>query len=521
MDVVNDFESLATARLLDFFGSGTRWYRSLWNPGLILSLREILEASHAVQTSILSESALTFAVSSVLRTAPFDSGVGDRTRLKALQEALSTKLRFGGLDYLAAKQLTEEIESKYLSHWAAHLMKPSNPNPERVARAIAAHLLDLGFNSDYLHRWWTYRLHYEQPRRSLHEIIMEAHALASTPLRPFTVLVAFESVPPRKFGRPGGWTDAPAVSQWLQANGFDNSGVRQRGGVLLQVEARDGRAAADAAAEEVENLAARARVATANELRYLPQVWVAGEPAPYSIGQRSRGLNVGALIRENVVYTKAGTEEAVDAAFEMLAPLQASSPIAAIAAGWAAVEALLSEPNDRGGAADRLASIVACSLPRAELTVLSYVLEKQDADMAAALANITENRDRAAVVARAILAGQPLSLTGWADKAALWRMMRLLHRPGEVLEDIRSYATATFRRLYRQRNLVLHGGRTNPVALRACLRTAAPLVGAGMDRIAHSYYVNKRHPLATAAQARIAITTIAGQDPLHCVDLLS
>jgi hypothetical protein len=41
------------------------------------------------------------------------------------------------------------------------------------------------------------------------------------------------------------------------------------------------------------------------------------------------------------------------------------------------------------------------------------------------------------------------------------------------------------RRLYRQRNLVLHWGRMNAVGLRAALRTAAPLVGAGMDRIAH------------------------------------
>jgi hypothetical protein len=41
-----------------------------------------------------------------------------------------------------------------------------------------------------------------------------------------------------------------------------------------------------------------------------------------------------------------------------------------------------------------------------------------------------------------------------------------------------------------------------------------------MDRIAHGYYVNKMLPLATAAQARIALTTIAGRNPIDCADLL-
>ena len=31
--------------LLDLFGRGTPWHRTLWNPGLILSLRELLEPS--------------------------------------------------------------------------------------------------------------------------------------------------------------------------------------------------------------------------------------------------------------------------------------------------------------------------------------------------------------------------------------------------------------------------------------------------------------------------------------------
>jgi hypothetical protein len=249
-------------------------------------------------------------------------------------------------------------------------------------------------------------------------------------------------------------------------------------------------------------------------------VWVAGESSPYTIREHARGVSIGALIREDVVYNKLRGEESMDAAFEMLAPLQGSSPIAAIASGWAAIEALLSEPNDRGGAADRLASIVACSYPRAELTALSYILAREDVAMKAVLTDVSENRDRARLVAEAITQGQPFTLRDWSDRAAIRRVAHVLRRPNEMLNDIQTYVAVAFRRLYRQRNLVLHGGKTNAVALRACLRTASPLVGAGMDRIAHGYYVNKTTPLALAAQARTSLIRVDASEPMRTVDLL-
>ena len=52
--------------------------------------------------------------------------------------------------------------------------------------------------------------------------------------------------------------------------------------------------------------------------------------------------------------------------------------------------------------------------------------------------------------------------------------------PNSFLRDVESHVTVGFRRLYRQRNLVIHWGKTDAVALNATLRTAAPLVGAGM-----------------------------------------
>lgn len=522
MNPVNAWESLTGARLLDFVGARTPWPRTLWNPGLVLGLREILEASEAAQTNVLSNEALSFTVNAAKHAARVDMGLGSRTQLAALQTALVSTLQPHSVDYFAVEQLAEHIQREYLANWAAAIRATPAipPTPERVARAVSAHLLDLGFNSDFLHRWWTYRLRYENPRRPISDLIDEAHALACEQPRTLEVLVAFDSFPPSTSGRPAGWIDNAAVATWLSAHQFSTAGVKQNGGIVLDINARDPDAAAYLAAETIENLAARARIATSgtnSELRRLPMVWVAGEQQPKTIGTRSRPLNVRALIREGVVYQHTTGDETINAAFEMLGPLHDGSPIAAIAGGWGAIEALLAD-GERGSAADRLAMIVTCSYPRAELTSLSYALERDDAAMHAALQGMTVNRDRAILVANAINAGQALVLTRPSDQAALQRMAAVLARPAPALADIQSYVTGTFRRLYRQRNLVLHGGKTNAVALRASLRTAAPLVGAGFDRIAHAHYVSQLQPKAIAAHARIALQTI--NDHTGCATLL-
>ena len=78
----------------------------------------------------------------------------------------------------------------------------------------------------------------------------------------------------------------------------------------------------------------------------------------------------------------------------------------------------------------------------------------------------------------------------------------------------------SLRRLYRQRNIVLHGGSTQSVALNATLRTAAPLVGAGLDRLTHAYLVDGVLPLALAAKAELRLGLVGARDAPSVTDLL-
>jgi hypothetical protein len=351
-------------------------------------------------------------------------------------------------------------------------------------------------------------------------MLNEVHALARQPAQNYQVLVVLMSSPRTKAGYPKAWLDSAKVSHWLKEHGFDVSGLRPSGGLVLSIEARDPEAASQAAGEAVDSLLARTSVGTGEKVEAAAKAWVAGEKDPLPITRWLRGVRVRALYRENQIFSVSRQNTILDAAIELHSHLESSSPSAAVAGGWAAIEALLSEPNDRGGAAERLAALVACSFPRAELTALSYVLAKDDPALGAALAGVKENRDRSVVVAQAIHSGGALQLARASDRAAAERMRKLLQQPKKTLDDIKAHAADAFLRLYRQRNLVLHWGKTDAVALRASLRTAAPLVGAGMDRIAHGWYAEEKPPIELAARARVSLATVQANNVEACVSLL-
>lgn len=88
-------------------------------------------------------------------------------------------------------------------------------------------------------------------------------------------------------------------------------------------------------------------------------------------------------------------------------PLASGAPATAVASGWAAFEALLSEPGNHAVVADRMGAIAACSFPRTELTVLSYQAAKADTALSTQLDACQTNRDRSEMIADEIT-NQPL-----------------------------------------------------------------------------------------------------------------
>jgi hypothetical protein len=63
-------------------------------------------------------------------------------------------------------------------------------------------------------------------------------------------------------------------------------------------------------------------------------------------------------------------------------------------------------------------------------------------------------------------------------------------------------------------------GILGPLAHIQASLPASKLVGAGMDRIAHAWYVNNVRPIELAARSKSAILLVPENDPLATVNLL-
>jgi hypothetical protein len=507
------------ARLRDFFAPDTHWQRRLWNLGLVLRLRELIEASEAVRARALSQESLSWFADRVRRHVPLDPGAGSQQQRTALMECLKGDLAAESVPFLMLKQYLADIEANYLQRWADALANASPPGKERAARAIAAHLLDAGFGLAHLSQWLD-ELLLAEPETTAVEITAAAQVLLASPQKKFEALLLFDVEPSRRATRPTEWIGSRDAAEWLRGNGFGNVKVRQRGGLRLEVEAVDRDAALQATADIADRFTARVAVGTSSTFSFHPDVFLAGIGSFSRVRPRRR-VRVHALARADRVY-ELGVPGPIDSALELMSHLDVGPPAVAVAAGWSAVEALLTGPGDKTNvvAADRLAALVACSWARAELTDLAWArIRQQDDSLSRELAALSTNREKAARIATEIASGAHLDLND-SDAAAARRVGDALHDPRRVLTDIRAHATDAFRRLYRVRNVVLHSARTESVALSSTLRTVPPLAGAGMDRVAHAYLVSELRPLELVARAEVELARSGAVSAPKLTDLL-
>lgn len=388
--------------------------------------------------------------------------------------------------------------------------------------------MDAGFSSDYLHRWWTYYGKYAPGFTEIADLIEEAVLLARRPTVRYTVLVPLVSSPPLPGSAGSGapdsenWLDATATSEWLTQWVPAAKPPRQSGALVVDIDARDVPAAVAKAVTLISRLEARFRVGARRQLEFSKELFVIGEDQPLPYALAPRRVEVHALQKTSAIFDLNLAAE-VDPALELLEPLDLGTPAAAVAGSWAAIEALFVGPGDgrdRVAAATRMARIVACSYIRAELTSLAnaYPAESSDA-LASKIHQTAENIDKARIFEDAIKGGAVSSFTRTRHRLALQRMQALVSQPAEILPKIVSQLEDAFRRLYRQRNLVVHAGDLTSIALAGTLRTTAPLVGAGIDRIVHASAVGGSSPLQVAATAEVNLERVVDGDT-RLVELL-
>jgi hypothetical protein len=374
----------------------------------------------------------------------------------------------------------------------------------------------------------TWLAHHDQAEHDAASIVAQARKLEGRPLRRFQVLVLLLSPYPASVSQPPELLLRDDIASWIASRRATEllNGVGYQAGLLLRLAAHDRHAAAERAGEIADALVARAAVGTRSRLVVHPEAYVRPDRDRLLPLRRRRRVDVRALERQDrlVDDLTAIASGPIDAALQLLAHLDQGPPEAAATSGWSAIESLLTAPGDAGGnviAAARLATLVTCAWPRAELTTLAHRrINAVDDELTEKLNAAETNRDKSDLIAAEIRAGNWLRLEDRSDECAIRRLERLFKDPAGTLSSIQAYSESALRRLYRQRNLVAHGARTSAVALRPSLRTVAPLVGAGMDRIVHAYLVDDVAPLDLAARAELELQRAGSADAADVTALL-
>ena len=183
------------ARLLDFTGDTTPWQRRLWSLGTALALREVYEAGPWVDAQVLSPAALQWLCRDLERLAGDDAGLGAPELRRQLREVLRADLSEHSRHRRRLRELIALINESYVLRWTAAVDASQALSSERLARAVAAHLLDCGYSMGFLHRTVSRLIAAEA---TVGDFLAQADQLASASPREFEVLVPFHSMPQRQ-----------------------------------------------------------------------------------------------------------------------------------------------------------------------------------------------------------------------------------------------------------------------------------------------------------------------------------
>ena len=153
---------------------------------------------------------------------------------------------------------------------------------------------------------------------------------------------------------------------------------------------------------------------------------------------------------------------------------------------------------------------------------MTYAYEDQADDaLSRQLRSARSNLERCELMGAAIQNNESLEFDNPSDRAAVERIRGIIAEPQAVLNRVVGYVEEALLRLYRQRNMVLHAGKTDSVAMSSALRTAPPLVGAGFDRLVHdALTIGDSDPLRLVARARIELSMCGKEGGSSIWDLL-
>jgi hypothetical protein len=516
--------------------SRTPWHRGLWQPGTVVLLDEVVEAVLGTWNgSLTSDEAMKDVIRAAIEQVRRDPGVGDISVRDALNSLLNSLLPSGNTRSKPTAELQQSLErtiafiercrTGYFLRWIEH-ERDGGVTAEEVeltARLLVAHLFDEGFHRNHVHGW----LMAADKRSDLSAVLSKAREMLLQPPREYEFMVGLTRAPAEvreSFGDL--WLDSETYTdRFRAAANFRRRPVPREGAgaVNWKTEARDPHAAMYELLEWQQKLLARVQLGfgQAEKVEFEADVIDIATNRVRTPLEDLRSIRLPSIQRNRLFIGGDESDQQLDGAIALLAAQSGEVRGASIASVWAAAEGVLGRPGGKGtDVADRLADIVTCSFPRAEIGELARTwLDNNEGELADALRD-QASADQARIMSAHLTTHGDPGFELASDKAAVKRYVQLASQPEAVLKRVRSYYSGVFRRLYYQRNFIMHAAKFDSVTLGVSVRTAPALVAAALDRV-----VNAQHgkmpvpPLTLAARAENELNMV-GKTGAHPIYLL-
>ncbi len=514
------------ARMTELISTQTPWHRRLWRTSTLELAAELLDES--VRPGV-RKAAIEDQRKYLMHSLRTDLGIKDRgssvqTELGRFSPGITPESH----DWIVVNVHVDTMRQSYLQNWAEVFEAPRNvvgpKDLDGAVRRITAHILGSGMHKNSLFSWLA-ALESNPAVVTVSDFLREAHRRLIRPERNYTFCVPVESGINFTHSTPVGWMDAAQTAAWIGTNVSSAPSVRQHGSFLLSVQALDVNTAAERARTRLDTLAAKFKLGTSAPIVLSSTMWSKDKGSSYPTRATNRLVSVKSFERLGRLHDFEEPQY-LSNVLVLAQPLQTGAPHIAIVSGWAAIESMLVGPSDENDSvgASRFALIVAVSMIRAELTRLALkYAESHEDTFADELSACAENIDRARLIVMRLSEAPDSMMKDTVDNLAVDRIVPAVTNPRSEIEKIRSILTREFTRLYRKRNMTVHGGHITGVNLHSVSELLTPLIGAGIDRVVHvglKFDVTPIQMSATAEARLNYLVPATRENPGNLLDIL-
>lgn len=498
-----------TARMMELTSTRAKWHRRLWRGGTMELAQEFL--SDSIRPGA-RENAINERRKHLMQALRTDHGIADYgKRVEGVAKGITAGVDADSHAWINLNHHVEEMNASYLTNWAQAFDALSTNRPidtEGAARRLTTHILGAGMHKSSLYSWLR-SLQSRSDSLSLGDFAREADRRLKAPTRKYTFCVPVDKKPPFRIDPEisPDWMTSSETVVWKRSHASSAQAVRHQGSFLLQIEARDVNAAAESARDVIAHLRTKFQLGTRNSLQVCPLMWSKEKQSDFPTKSTNRLIRVTSFERLGRLQDLT-TVDYLANTLSLVEPLRTGAPHIAVISGWSAIESLMVGPSDTDDvvAARRISLIIAASLMRAEYTYLAkaYAAENTD-EIANSIDACAENIDRAKLFQGLALREPALKLNDVADQLALERVRPALQNPKQEVTKIADILTREFTRLYRKRNMIVHGGQIHGANLHSISDTLTPLIGTAIDRIVHAEIKFGVSPirLSAIAEARL------------------